>query len=69
MPEISKNLTECIQRREKDERVTNCDLLQRIKHASALPRAFMEQDVAIQLRKNRKLSGMGKKEHKKSEAF
>lgn len=34
-------------RREKDELVTNCDRLQRLKHSSALPRAFIEQGVAM----------------------
>ena len=34
-------------RRKKDELVTNCDRLQRLKHSSALPRAFTEQGVAM----------------------
>ena len=32
---------------EKDELVTNCDRLERLKHSSALPRAFTEQGVAM----------------------
>jgi hypothetical protein len=32
---------------EKDELVTNCDRLQRLKHSSAFPRAFTEQGVAM----------------------
>ena len=32
---------------EKDELVTNCDRLQKLKHSSALPRAFTEQGVAM----------------------
>jgi len=34
-------------RKEKDELVTNCDRLQRLKHSSAFPRAFTEQGVAM----------------------
>jgi len=34
-------------RMEKNELVTNCDRLQRLKHSSALPRAFTEQGVAM----------------------
>ncbi len=32
---------------EKDELVTNCDRLKRMRHSSALPRAFTEQGVAM----------------------
>jgi len=32
---------------EKDELVTNCDRFQKLKHSSALPRAFTEQGVAM----------------------
>jgi len=32
---------------EKDELVTNCDRFERLKHSSALPRAFTEQGVAM----------------------
>lgn len=32
---------------EKDELVTNCDRLRRMRHSSALPRAFTEQGVAM----------------------
>ncbi len=32
---------------EKDELVTNCDWFQKLKHSSALPRAFTEQGVAM----------------------
>jgi len=32
---------------EKQELVTNCDRLNRLKHSSALPRVFTEQGVAI----------------------
>jgi hypothetical protein len=32
---------------EKDGPVTNCDRLRRLKHSSALPRAFTEQGVSI----------------------
>jgi len=32
---------------EKQELVTNCDRLDRLKHSSALPRVFTEQGVAI----------------------
>ena len=32
---------------EKNELVTNCDRLQRLKHSSGLPRAFTEQGVAM----------------------
>ena len=32
---------------EKLELVTNCDRLQRLKHSSAMPRAFTEQGVAM----------------------
>lgn len=32
---------------EKDELVTNCDRLERLKHSSALPRVFTEQGVAM----------------------
>jgi len=32
---------------EKQELVTNCDRLNRLKHSSALPRAFTEQGVAM----------------------
>ena len=34
-------------KKEKDELVTNCDRFQRLKHSSALPRAFTEQGVAM----------------------
>ncbi len=34
-------------KQEKDELVTNCDRLRRLKHSSALPRAFTEQGVAM----------------------
>ena len=34
-------------KKEKDELVTNCDRLERLKHSSAFPRAFTEQDVMI----------------------
>ena len=33
--------------KEKDELVTNCDRFERLKHSSALPRAFTEQGVAM----------------------
>ena len=32
---------------EKQELVTNCDRLDRLKHSSALPRVFTEQGVAM----------------------
>jgi len=32
---------------EKDELVTNCDRFERLKHSSALPRAFTEQGVSM----------------------
>jgi hypothetical protein len=32
---------------EKDELVTNCDRLQRLKHSTTLPRVFTEQGVAM----------------------
>ena len=34
-------------KQEKDELVTNCDRFERLKHSSALPRAFTEQGVAM----------------------
>ena len=34
-------------KKEKDELVTNCDRFERLKHSSALPRAFTEQGVAM----------------------
>ncbi|MEW6614637.1 MAG: ORF6N domain-containing protein [Thermodesulfobacteriota bacterium] len=34
-------------KKEKDELVTNCDRLRRLKHSSVLPRAFTEQGVAM----------------------
>lgn len=36
-------------KQEKDELVTNCDRFERLKHSSALPRAFTEQGVAMLL--------------------
>jgi hypothetical protein len=33
--------------KEKDELVTNCDRFKRLKHSTALPRAFTEQGVAM----------------------
>jgi len=37
----------CLTKTEKNELVTNCDRLQRLKHSSGLPRAFTEQGVAM----------------------
>ena len=37
----------CLTKAEKNELVTNCDRLQRLKHSSVLPRAFTEQGVAM----------------------
>ena len=34
-------------KKEKNEPVTNCDRFQKLKHSSALPRAFTEQGVAM----------------------
>jgi hypothetical protein len=34
-------------KKEKNELVTNCDRFERLKHSSALPRAFTEQGVAM----------------------
>ena len=34
-------------KKEKDELVTSCDRFERLKHPSALPRAFTEQGVAM----------------------
>ncbi len=34
-------------KKEKNELVTNCDRFQKLKHSSALPRAFTEQGVAM----------------------
>jgi len=42
-PDFAFSLT----REEKDQLVTNCDRLRRLKHSSSLPRAFTEQGVAM----------------------
>ena len=34
-------------KKEKGEPVTNCDRFERLKHSSALPRAFTEQGISI----------------------
>jgi len=36
-----------ISKKEKNELVTNCDRFKRLKHSTALPRAFSEQGVAM----------------------
>jgi len=36
-----------LNKKEKNELVTNCDRFQRLKHSSALPCAFTEQGVAM----------------------
>ena len=48
-PDFAFRLT----KNEKDELVTNCDRLSRLKHSSALPRAFTEQGVVDHRRKSK----------------